>query len=84
MSCCRKFCVQPVKILRRKFAQSKINIRLERNRKCDDALARYWEKNKKLQKKIVLHPYPMPITDPTRLLKVSVFLYRISQNVSLC
>ena len=31
-------------------AQSKINIGLERKRKCDDALVRCWEKNKKLQK----------------------------------
>ena len=31
-------------------AQSKINIGLERKRKCKDDLARCWEKSKKLQK----------------------------------
>ena len=32
------------------------------------------EKSKKLQNEIVLHLYPLPITDHTHLLKVSVFL----------
>ena len=43
-------------------AQWKINIGLERKRKCNDDLARCWKKNKKLQK-IVFQPYPVLITD---------------------
>ena len=67
-------------------AQSKINIGIERKRKCDDDLARCWGKNKKLQNKIVLHPYHMSIIDPTHLLKVGVFLcfseYELIQSAS--
>ena len=31
---------------------------------------------------IPYHAQPMPITDPTYLLEVSVFLFRVSQNMS--
>ena len=55
-------------------AQSKINIGLERKRKCDDDLARYWGKKQEVAKKIVFHPCLLPVTDSTHLLEVSVFL----------
>ena len=60
------------------FAQSKINIGLKRKKNCDDDLAMCGEEIKKK----FLYPYPMPITDPTHLLEVSVFLFRVSQNMS--
>ena len=64
------------------LAQLKIDIGLEQKRKCGNDLARCLEKQKKLQKKVVLHPYPMPITDPTLLIEVSAFLFRVSQHMS--
>ena len=63
-------------------AQSKINIGLERKRKCDDDLAEVLGTKQEIAKRIVLHPYPMPITDPTHLLEISVFLFRVFRNMS--
>ena len=36
-------------------------------------------KKQEIAKKIVLHPYPMPITDPTHVLEVSVFISCFSE-----
>ena len=40
------------------------------------------KKKQEIAKKIVLHPYPIPITDPTHLVEVCVFLFQVSQNIS--
>ena len=39
-------------------------------------------KKQEIAKRIVLHPYPQPITDPTQVLEVKMFLFRVSQNMS--
>ena len=46
-------------------------------KKCNDDLVRCWGKKQEIAKRIVLHPYTMPITDSTHLLDGSVFLFHV-------
>ena len=74
------FYVQQVKIL--KGRRSNVhNRRLIVDLRGKENVVMVWRgvgKKKKNCKKNVLHPYPIPITDSTPLLEVSVFLFRVS------